>query len=159
MPPVVSQPIPDAFWRPTGYFLLQIPPSTFSDPDSSLTYSATLGDGAQLPDLLTFNPATLTFEGTPPRVNNVLSFTLQVTASDGEFVASDTFAVSAWGGWDVVFSLGPQNDTIAWGDGGFIILADGGDDTLIGGRGNDGFNGGDGNDLIDGGGGHDVLTG
>src|SRR5262245_45069160 len=160
MPPVVSQPVPDMYYRANGYFVRQIPPSTFSDPDSSLTYSATLEGGAPLPDWLSFNPATLTFEGTPPRAHiGMPSFSLQVTASDGEFVASDIFAVSDDGLWLVVLSLGPENNTFDWGDGGFIVLGGGGDDTLIGGRGNDDVFGGEGNDIINGGAGHNILGG
>ncbi|NJO98890.1 MAG: tandem-95 repeat protein [Pleurocapsa sp. CRU_1_2] len=67
--------------------------STFNDVDTgdSLTYAATLIDGSALPDWLTFNPETRTFNGTP--VNKYVgTLSIQVTATDNDGeVVSDTF--------------------------------------------------------------------
>ncbi len=69
----------------------QLPAGSFSDVDSAgLTYSATLADGSALPDWLSFDAATRSFAGTPPRsFGGVVA--LKVTASDGELSASDSF--------------------------------------------------------------------
>ena len=64
------------------------------DADDSLTYSATLKDGSNLPNWLKFNPATRTFNGTPTNAN-VGSFTIQVRATDNDgLIATDTFLLA-----------------------------------------------------------------
>ena len=56
---------------------------TFADIDTadSLTLSASLADGSALPTWLSFDPATLTFSGTPDN-GDVGSISLRVTATD-----------------------------------------------------------------------------
>ncbi|HEX2558919.1 putative Ig domain-containing protein [Phenylobacterium sp.] len=65
--------------------------AAFTDPNGdTLSYSATMANGAQLPGWLSFDAATRTFSGTPPtNYNGVLA--LKVTATDGLLTASDTF--------------------------------------------------------------------
>ncbi|MBF0627035.1 MAG: SUMF1/EgtB/PvdO family nonheme iron enzyme [Magnetococcales bacterium] len=92
--PALSTPIADQTWNPGSAQTFQLPATTFMDGDGdSLTYSATLADGAALPAWLTFAPATRTFSGTPP--TGVASLNIKVTANDGHVgTAADTFALS-----------------------------------------------------------------
>ncbi|MDB5556906.1 MAG: outer rane adhesin like protein [Rhizobium sp.] len=66
----------------------------FADQDigDTLTYSATLEDGSELPDWLNFDPATRTFSGTPDN-GNVGTLSIKITASDGALRASQTFSM------------------------------------------------------------------
>ncbi|MFG5384454.1 tandem-95 repeat protein, partial [Yoonia sp. R2-816] len=70
-----------------------LPANAFTDVDGDeLSLSATLTDGAALPDWLVFDAALGSFSGTPPQdFNGILGVT--VTASDGSLTASDTFAL------------------------------------------------------------------
>jgi len=68
--PYLKTPIPmqtDTVGNSINY---QIPDTTFIDDDgnNTLTYSATLSNGSQLPDWLKFNPSTRTFSGVPTAV-------------------------------------------------------------------------------------------
>ncbi len=68
-----------------------VPEDTFSDIDGdTLTLTATLADGSELPAWLSFDSATQTFSGTPPQDFNG-DIALSVTASDGELEVSDSF--------------------------------------------------------------------
>ncbi|OUL26792.1 hypothetical protein BV378_12275 [Nostoc sp. RF31YmG] len=70
--------------------------NTFSDIDAgdTLTYSATLKDGSNLPSWLKFNPATRTFSGTPTNAN-VGSLEIEVRAKDNDgLIATDTFLLT-----------------------------------------------------------------
>ncbi|MCT7949532.1 putative Ig domain-containing protein [Ancylothrix sp. C2] len=64
-------------------FNFTIPTGTFADIDAgdSLTYSATLADGSDLPSWLQFNAASQTFSGTPAN-ENVGILTIKLTATD-----------------------------------------------------------------------------
>src|SRR5262249_46328223 len=88
--PVVANVIPDQAAGQQAYWSFQVPANAFFDPDSTLTFSATLGDGSPLPAWLTFAEETQTFYGTPPQ-DFLNSLQLRVTASDGSHEASDTF--------------------------------------------------------------------
>ena len=74
-------------------FSFTLAEDTFNDVDTgdSLTYTANLADGSELPSWLTFDAETRTFNGTPVN-ENVGNQTIKVTATDnnGE-TASDTF--------------------------------------------------------------------
>jgi len=65
-------------------FGFTLPAGTFADADAgdTLTYSATLGGGAALPDWLHFDAGTHSFSGTPAN-GDVGSITVHVTATDG----------------------------------------------------------------------------
>ena len=68
----------------------------FNDVDSgdSLTYTATLADGSDLPSWLSFNTSTRVFSGTPLN-DNVGDISVKVTATDGSSVAvSDDFTLT-----------------------------------------------------------------
>ncbi|MCP4183222.1 MAG: tandem-95 repeat protein, partial [Hyphomicrobiales bacterium] len=69
-----------------------IPAGAFSDVDGdNLVMSATLADGSALPQWLSFDGST--FSGTPPQdFNGMLE--LLVSATDGEFSASDSFQLT-----------------------------------------------------------------
>ncbi len=76
---------------------LTIPVGTFVDPQSeTLTYSAALSNGQQLPGWLSFNPVTDTFGGTAPTTAQTLRIT--VTAHDTSGLeATDTFSATVIG--------------------------------------------------------------
>jgi hypothetical protein len=94
--PALSGPVADTSAREDEPFSYQIPTEAFSDPNpgDTLTYNASLADGSALPNWLTFDPAILTFSGTPAN-EDVGSLNLQITATDaaGESVA-DTFTLT-----------------------------------------------------------------
>jgi hypothetical protein len=64
-------------------FTFTVPSNTFADVDSgdTLSYTATLADGATLPSWLQFNANTRTFSGTPG-IEDPAELNLKVTASD-----------------------------------------------------------------------------
>ena len=64
-------------------FVFMIPDNAFSDatPGDRLTYSAKLEDGSGLPDWLSFDARTGTFQGVPSN-NDVGSLSIEVTAKD-----------------------------------------------------------------------------
>ena len=70
-----------------------MPNNTFTDPQGqSLTYKATLSNGAALPSWLHFNAATETFTGIAP--NSSVGFSVLVTATNTSgLTASETFEV------------------------------------------------------------------
>ena len=92
--PVVAAAILDQANLEDTAWSYQVPAGAFSDVDGdTLAYSATLGDGADLPSWLSFNAGTRTFSGTPP-LNFAGTLSLKVTASDGSASVSDTFVLN-----------------------------------------------------------------
>ncbi|WP_298309265.1 tandem-95 repeat protein, partial [uncultured Erythrobacter sp.] len=90
--PVLVNELADQSSPEEASFSFAIDPAAFSDVDDSmLTLSATLGDGSPLPEWMAFDGVSLT--GTPPQHFNG-SLEITVTASDGEFSASDTFTLT-----------------------------------------------------------------
>jgi VCBS repeat-containing protein len=88
--PVVDGEILDQSVSEETLWTFTVPAGTFTDPDSVLLYSATLGDGSDLPSWLSFDPDSQTFNGTPPaEFSGTIS--LKVTATDGLASESDTF--------------------------------------------------------------------
>ena len=93
-----------------------MPAGAFSDPDSTLTYTATRGDGTALPTWLTFDAASRTFSGTP---TSTVDFNIKVTASDGTASVSDTFLLSlatVATSAEITGSTGIQNSYLNAGD-------------------------------------------
>ncbi len=92
--PRLLNPLPDQ--RATAGFALgfQLPAGAFFDPDGTvLGYSASLENGAALPDWLSFDPSTRAFSGIPGSAD-AGSYTLRVTAEDPEGHAlSDSFTL------------------------------------------------------------------
>ncbi|MBI4937526.1 MAG: putative Ig domain-containing protein, partial [Nitrosomonadales bacterium] len=129
-------------------FIFQIPAGSFSDPDAgdTLSYSATLSDGAALPDWLAFDAATQTFSGTPGYLD-AGSLNVRVTATDmGNLSVSEVFVVSVAGanlisgtGGDDYLSGTAEADTIDGLGGNDTLNGGAGADTMIGGAGNDYF--------------------
>ena len=80
--PMVAIPLEDQSATVGTAFEYRIPANSFTDADSfdTLTYSATLGDGSDLPEWLAFDPGSRTFSGTPVSAGTV---TVKVTADDG----------------------------------------------------------------------------
>jgi hypothetical protein len=72
-------------------YTFTVPDSTFIDDDgnNTLTYSATLSNGAALPSWLNFDPATKTFTGTPTATANIF---VKVKATD----TTNVFAYSVF---------------------------------------------------------------
>jgi Ca2+-binding RTX toxin-like protein len=94
--PAVANAIADQNGTEDAAFSFTVPENSFSDSDSgdTLTYSASLASGAELPAWLSFNASTGVFSGTP-RQADVGSIEVRVTATDPSGLsASDTFALS-----------------------------------------------------------------
>jgi Ca2+-binding RTX toxin-like protein len=91
--PTLAQPVADQPATEDTPFSFVIPAETFADVDlgDSMTLSATMGDGSDLPAWLNFDPATGTFSGTPQN-DDVGTISVRVTATDGAgATASDAF--------------------------------------------------------------------
>ena len=91
--PIVSSLIADQTVSEDTPWSFRVPVGTFADADSSLTYSAFLGDGSALPSWLAFDAETQTFSGTPP-ADFTGDLNLKVVASDGALSVSDTFILT-----------------------------------------------------------------
>ena len=92
--PLVATPITDQAFNEDTAVNFTVPAGAFTDIDNaSLTYSAALESGGDLPSWLSFDPATRTFSGTPPTNFNGV-FDIRVTASDGALSASDVFRLT-----------------------------------------------------------------
>lgn len=94
--PVVANPIPDQTAAGSEAFSYTVPANTFEDVETpALTLSASLSDGSDLPDWLSFDVATGVFSGTTPLDPNFDTIlAIQVTASDGEASVSDEFTLT-----------------------------------------------------------------
>jgi len=94
--PTVAHPIPDQELMPTIEFNFAFPRDAFEDMEGdTLTYSATLASGAQIPEWLTFSPEARKLQGTP-LLADAGSYTIVVAATDdGEPQESvtDTFVI------------------------------------------------------------------
>jgi VCBS repeat-containing protein len=94
--PEVTSPIDDQVSRSGREFNFQIPVDTFSDVNlnETLTYSATLLDGNELPAWLSFDDATGMFSGTPDDTDiGSVDVVVKVTDSIG-LTSSDTFTLT-----------------------------------------------------------------
>ena len=91
--PVVSSQTANQNWTQGVASSFSLAANTFTDPQgASLTYSATLANGAALPSWLSFNAATETFGGTAPA--NAGTVSVKVTAKDAfGLSASETFSI------------------------------------------------------------------
>jgi hypothetical protein len=94
--PIVANAIADQNTAQDKAFNFTFDANTFTDIDAgdSLTYSATLSNGSNLPNWLIFNPDTRTFSGTPA-LANVGNLTIEVKATDKSGVSTtDTFLLT-----------------------------------------------------------------
>ncbi|MBN1364873.1 MAG: putative Ig domain-containing protein [Syntrophaceae bacterium] len=176
--PIVAHPIANQSALEDGAFSFTVPSDTFADVDAgdSLTYSATLTDGTVLPSWLTFDAATMTFNGTPEDAEII---SIRLTATDSAAASVSTifnldiqpsviesitygtnkpdYIVTSYDN-DLIYALQGE-DTVYSGEGYDIIYGYNGKDMLFGEGGNDTIYGGNGKDFIDGGSGKDVLYG
>lgn len=149
--PVLSSALPDQAANEGASFSYTVSATSFTDPDAgdSLSFSASMADGAPLPNWLVFNASTRTFSGTPP-VGSSGRISIRVTARDtGNLTVSDVFDISV-----TVANL-TRNGT----SGADNLMGAGGNDTLNGAAGNDTLQGFAGNDVLDGGAGNDSMVG
>jgi Putative Ig domain/Bacterial Ig domain/RTX calcium-binding nonapeptide repeat (4 copies) len=94
--PILVDAIADQTATEDSSFSFTVPSNSFKDFDlvDTLTYAATLENGASLPSWLTFDAATRTFFGTPGN-NNVGAIDIKVTATDTAGASiSDTFKLT-----------------------------------------------------------------
>ncbi|WRH74564.1 MAG: putative Ig domain-containing protein [Sphingobium sp.] len=157
--PVVAAAIADQSVNEDTAWSYQVPAGTFSDVDGDLLiYSATLANGAPLPDWLFFDAPTRTFSGTPP-LNALGVFNVLVTVSDGLASATDVFALNVTGAVGQLIEGTEAGETLTGSAGADTINGLGGNDTIFGRAGDDIVNGGDGFDYIIGDGGNDIIYG
>ncbi len=94
--PVLASAVPDRPATEDNTFTYQVASDAFTDPDvgDTLTYSATLSNGAALPTWLSFDAANRTFSGTPAN-GDVGAINVTVTATDTHGASvSDVFAIT-----------------------------------------------------------------
>jgi len=94
--PTLENAIANQTLKENDPFNFTLPADTFTDidPEDTLNYTATLADGSPLPGWLTFDPATGTFQGTPPVGSNG-TFEVKVVAKDGSNeTAEDSFTLT-----------------------------------------------------------------
>ncbi|WP_052055655.1 malectin domain-containing carbohydrate-binding protein [Myxosarcina sp. GI1] len=105
--PVLNNSITDQIATENALFSFTIPGDTFIDVDAedSLTYTATLADGSNLPTWISFDASSHTLSGTPLNEDSG-NISIKVTASDGEAETSDTFDISISDANDVVMEYG-----------------------------------------------------
>ena len=97
--PTVENSIQDQVATVGMEFSFMVPEDTFSDADTgdTLTYTATLSDGSDLPSWLNFDVDMRQFSGTPTTTETIL---VRVTATDSSIA-------SIFDEFDIVVSLGP----------------------------------------------------
>ena len=152
--PVLARQIADQNAIEESLFTFVLPSNTFTDVDTgdTLSYSAKLSDGSDLPSWLTFDAATHTFSGTPDS-NASGAVTVKVTATDRSGVSvSDEFVISiinhvAGTSGDDYLTGTDQADMIDGYTGSDELYGGAGDDTLSGGAGDDFLSGEAGNDT------------
>ncbi|TAK86930.1 MAG: hypothetical protein EPO20_05580 [Betaproteobacteria bacterium] len=108
--PVVASPIVDQSAKHDQAFTFTVPANAFIDVDAgdTLTYDASLVDGAALPGWLSFDALTRTFSGTPA-LADAGGIDVQVRATDGSSLsASDVFRVTVTGNAAPIFLLPPR---------------------------------------------------
>ncbi|MEI8014006.1 MAG: putative Ig domain-containing protein [Nitrospira sp.] len=162
--PTVVAPLADQQATQGTVFSLVVPATAFTDVDAgdSLTYNATLANGASLPTWLSFNPITHTFNGIP-QGGDVGTLDVRVTATDqGSLNVADVFALTiapsgGTAGNDTLIGTS-GNDTLDGLGGDDVLQGLAGNDTLIGGAGSDLLNGGTGTDTMQGGTGNDTYV-
>lgn len=139
--PVVNHAIVDQGATVGSEFALPVAANTFTDIDvgDTLTYSARLLDGSNLPAWLAFDSATCNFSGTPGNGDEGV-YSIRVTATDsGNLSTFDIFGltVSAAPAQDLVGTIG--NNVLTGGAGDDTLNGGGGSDRLVGNGGNDTF--------------------
>ncbi|MFZ4650353.1 MAG: putative Ig domain-containing protein [Rubrivivax sp.] len=122
--PTLAQSIADQGATEDQAFSFVVPADTFADVDvgDTLTYTAGLAGGADLPAWLTFNAATRTFTGTPAN-GDVGPLDITVSATDGSTTsASDTFRLTVANTNDAPTRANPIADQTATEDQAFSFV-------------------------------------
>ena len=92
--PVLAIGLPDRAIASGSSLAFSFEANNFTDVDGdTLSFTAAQSNGSVLPGWLTFNPANLTFSGTPS-VDHAGILSIRVTANDGSLSASDIFSLS-----------------------------------------------------------------
>ena len=133
-------------------FSYSLPAGTFNDVDTiygdSLSYTATLADGSQLPTWLTFDVSTQTFSGIPGSAN-IGNLGVKVIVTDtGGLTASGVFTLTVEAPIPTITGTAGNDSLI-----GTAVV-----EKLIGLGGNDTLNGGAGADIMLGGTGDDTYV-
>jgi Ca2+-binding RTX toxin-like protein len=151
--PTLAIPVVDQDATEGASWSFTLPANSFADADSgigdTLTYSATRADGSALPSWLSFNPATLTFSGTPG-AGGPGALNLKVTATDSNGASVFAGFELAVASVEVTVPGTAGNDTLSGTSGADVIKGGAGNDVLNGGIGNDTYlyKRGDGSDTI-----------
>jgi Ca2+-binding RTX toxin-like protein len=146
--PFVAQALSDQNASEDVAWSCVVPATAFADADAndSLTYSASLANGAALPSWITFDRTTRTFSGTPGP-GDVGDLSLKVIATDtGGLSASQAFSLHVHVSLDPNPNANP-NLYLVGTIGKDSLVAGAGDDTLDGGGGQDRLMGGAGDDT------------
>ncbi|MXY16825.1 MAG: hypothetical protein F4057_08085 [Acidobacteria bacterium] len=116
-PPTVANAIPDRTATVDTAFSYTFPANTFDDvDDTTLTYTAELDGGGNLPSWLTFTASTRTFSGTPAAAD-AGTVSVKVTASDDDSATvSDTFVITVSAGASSDATLSDLD--LSWDDNG-----------------------------------------
>jgi hypothetical protein len=120
--PAVLSPIANQALVDGEFYSQAIPEGTFGDVDGdTLTFSATLEDGSELPSWLAFDAATGTFSGRPLGTD-IGSYLVRVTASDGDKSVSDTFNITVGDVENAPHVSNPIADTTATENSAFVYV-------------------------------------
>ncbi|WP_282445652.1 putative Ig domain-containing protein [Massilia antarctica] len=94
--PVLAKALPDADASAGTAFALAIPGATFADPDQgdALALTATLANGAALPQWLHFDAASATFSGTPDHADSGAIEVRVIATDSGALMAADSFRLA-----------------------------------------------------------------
>ena len=96
--PTLEIPLSDKIFEEDKFAEFTVDASTFADidPDDTLTLSAALSSGAELPSWLNFDPTTRKFSGTPKN-GDIGTIELVLTATDsGGLKVDDTFSLQVF---------------------------------------------------------------
>ena len=123
--PTVTAPLANQTAVEDSVFTFAVPGSTFTDVDQvhgdTLTYSASLAGGGNLPAWLSFDPITQTFSGTPGN-SHVGTLAVTVTATDsGNLSTSSGFTLAVQNVNDAPTVAAPIVDHTAAEDSAFVL--------------------------------------
>ncbi|MES9957227.1 MAG: putative Ig domain-containing protein [Sedimenticola sp.] len=105
--PIVQNEIPDQTVTGNGEFTFKLPEDSFIDLDSDgpITYAADLADGGPLPDWLSFDSTTQTFNGIADS-SQLDDIEIRIRASDDKGKAGSTV-------FNLIFEIGNSDPTVA----------------------------------------------
>ena len=121
--PTLASPLVDQSATEDAAFNLVVSEDTFADvdPGDTLTYSATVVNGASLPTWFSFDPTTRTYSGTPLN-DDVGNLTIVVKAADlGGLSTTDAFALAIQNVNDAPMVVNPLTDQSTSEDSAFVV--------------------------------------